>query len=90
MNADQKSLETVFSIAICCQSATNGNQKWFLTIFDLRSSIVCPLSAVMLSQCAATSHSPQSDMLVYFDPDQSLSPTHRWFHTDFHFDFLVT
>ena len=46
-NADQKSLETVFLIAICRQwcdkwpLATNGNRKTlFLMIFDLRSSII--------------------------------------------------
>ena len=43
MNADQKSLETVFSIAICRQSGDKWQSKTlFLTIFDLRS-ITCEL-----------------------------------------------
>ena len=52
-NADQKSIETVFSIAICRQSGDKWQSKTlFLTIFDLRSSIVftfliqCSLSGV--------------------------------------------
>ena len=41
MNADQKSLEAVFSIAICPQFGDKCQSKTlFLTIFDLRSSIV--------------------------------------------------
>ena len=41
MNADHKSLETVFSIAICCQSDDKRQSKiMFLTILDLCSSIV--------------------------------------------------
>ena len=41
MNADPKLLETVFSIAICRQSGHKQQSKiMFLTIFDLRSSIV--------------------------------------------------
>ena len=40
-NADQKSIETVFSIAICRQCGDKWQSKTlFLTIFDLRSSIV--------------------------------------------------
>ena len=40
-NADQKSLETVFSIAICRQLGDKWQSKsLFLTRFDLRSSIV--------------------------------------------------
>ena len=41
MNAVHKSLETVFSIAICHQSGDKRQSKTlFLTILDLRSSIV--------------------------------------------------
>ena len=41
MNAVHKSLETVFSIAICHQSGNKRQSKTlFLTILDLRSSIV--------------------------------------------------
>ena len=40
-NADHKSLETLFWIAICRQSGDKWQSKTrFLTIFDLRSSIV--------------------------------------------------
>ena len=40
-NADQKSLETAFSIAICRQLGDKWQSKTpFITIFDLRSSIV--------------------------------------------------
>ena len=40
-NADQKSIETVFSIAICCQCGDKWQSKTlFLLIFDQRSSIV--------------------------------------------------
>ena len=39
MNMDQKSLETVFSIAICRQLGNKWQSKTlFLAIFDLRSS----------------------------------------------------
>ena len=45
MNADQKSIETVFSIAICRQSGDEWQSKTlFLTIFDLHSSIVLTFS----------------------------------------------
>ena len=44
-NADQKSLETVFSIAICRRSCENWQwEPLFLTIYDLRSSIVVTFS----------------------------------------------
>ena len=44
-NADQKSLETVFSIAICRQSGDKWQSKTlFRTIFYLRSSIVLTLA----------------------------------------------
>ena len=44
-NAVQKSLETVFSVAICCQSGNKWQSKTlFLTIFDLRSSMVLTIS----------------------------------------------
>ena len=43
--ADQKSKETVFSIVICRQSGDKWQSKTlFLTIFDLRSSIVLTFS----------------------------------------------
>ena len=46
-NADQKSLETVFSIVICRQSGDKWQSKTlFLTIFDLRSAIVPTFSIV--------------------------------------------
>ena len=41
INADQKLLETMFSIAICRQS-----KNMFITIFDLRSSISLTFSIV--------------------------------------------
>ena len=52
MNVDHKSLEPVFSIVICRQL---GN-KWqsiiiFLTIFDLRSSIVKTISIAAYPVC---------------------------------------
>ena len=41
IGTDQKSLETVFSIANCRPTGDNGNRKLlFLTIFDLCSLIV--------------------------------------------------
>ena len=41
MNVNQKLLETVFSFAICPESVNKWQLKTlFLTIFDLRSSIV--------------------------------------------------
>ena len=41
MKADHKSLETVFSIAICCKLGHKRQSKiMFLTIIDLRSSKV--------------------------------------------------
>ena len=44
-NAEQKSTETVFSIAICRQSGDKWQSKTLLlTIFDLRSSIVLTFS----------------------------------------------
>ena len=44
-NADQKSIEAVFSIAICRQCGDKWQSKTlFLTIFDLRSSIVFAFS----------------------------------------------
>ena len=44
-NADQKSIETVFSIAFCRQCGDKWQSKTlFLTIFDLRSSIVVAFS----------------------------------------------
>ena len=44
-NADQKSIETVFSIAICRQCGDKWQSKTlFLSIFDLRSSIVLAFS----------------------------------------------
>ena len=44
-NADQKSIEAVFSIAICRQCGDKWQSKTlFLTIFDLRSSIVFTFS----------------------------------------------
>ena len=44
-NADKKSLETIFSIAICRQLGDKWQSKTlFLTIFDLRSSIVLTFS----------------------------------------------
>ena len=44
-NADQKSLETVFLIAVCRQSGDKWQSKTrFLTTFDQRSSIVLMFS----------------------------------------------
>ena len=44
-NADQKSMETVFSIAICRQSGDKWQSKTpFLVIVDQRSSIVFSLT----------------------------------------------
>ena len=44
-NVDHKSLETMFSIAICRQSDDKWQSKTlFLSIFDLRSSMVLTFS----------------------------------------------
>ena len=44
-NADQKSLETVFSIVICRQCGDKWQSKTlFVLIFDLRSSILSAFS----------------------------------------------
>ena len=54
MNADQKLLETEFFIAICRPTGNQWQSKTlFLSIFDLRSSIVesifdCRLSGVII------------------------------------------
>ena len=49
MNADKNSLETAFSIAICRQSGDTWQSKApFVSIFDLRSSIVLTLSGVIM------------------------------------------
>ena len=51
-NADQKSLETVFSISFCRQSGDKWQSKTlFLTIFDLLSSIVLTFSIAPLLLC---------------------------------------
>ena len=61
-NQKQKSLETVFSIAICRQSGDKWQSKsLFLMIFDLRSWIVfnifdCRLSGVLLQITAFSCH----------------------------------
>ena len=52
MNAVHKSLETVFSIAICCQSCDKQQSiTLFLTILDLRSSIVLTFSIATYLKC---------------------------------------
>ena len=52
MNAVHKSLETVFSIAICRQSGDKRQSKTlFLTILDLRSSIVLTFSIAAYHKC---------------------------------------
>ena len=52
MNADHKSLETVFSIAICRQSVDKQQlTNLFLTILDLRSSIVLTFSIAAYLKC---------------------------------------
>ena len=51
-NADQKPLETVFSIAICRQSGDKWQSKTlFLMIFDLHSSIVLTFLIVTYPLC---------------------------------------
>ena len=51
-NADQKSLETVFSIAICRPSGDKWqSKKLFLTVFDLRSLIVLAFSIAAYPVC---------------------------------------
>ena len=53
MTADQKSLETVFSIAICRQSGDKCQSKTlFLTIFDLHSWIVLTFSIAAYPVCS--------------------------------------
>ena len=53
-NVDQKSIETVFSIAICRPTGDKWQSKTlFITIFDVHSSIVdsvfdCRLSRVIM------------------------------------------
>ena len=52
MNAVHKSLETVFSIAICRQSGDKRQSKTlFLTILDLRPSIVLTFSIAAYLKC---------------------------------------
>ena len=54
MNAVNKSLETVFSIAICRQSGDKRQSKtlfYVLTILDLRSSIVLTFSIAAYLKC---------------------------------------
>ena len=57
MNVDKKSIETVFSIAICRLTGDNWQLKTlFLSIFDLRSSIVycvfnSRLPGVVMMEC---------------------------------------
>ena len=52
MNADHKSLEKGFSIAICRQSGNKRQSKTlFLTILDLRSSIVLTFSIATYLKC---------------------------------------
>ena len=52
MNAVHKSLETVFSIAICRQSGDKRQSKTlFLTILDLRSSIVLTFTIAAYLKC---------------------------------------
>ena len=52
MNAVHKSLETVFSIAICRQSGDKRQSKTLLlTILDLRSSIVLTFSIATYLKC---------------------------------------
>ena len=52
MNAVHKSLETVFSIAICRQSGDKRQSKTlFLTILDLRSSVVLMFSTAAYLKC---------------------------------------
>ena len=51
-NADQKSLESMFSIAICRHTGDKWQSKTlFLTIFDLRSSIVLMFSIAAHPVC---------------------------------------
>ena len=51
-NADQKSIETVFSIVICRQCGDKWQSKTlFLTIFDQRSSIVLAFSVAAYPVC---------------------------------------
>ena len=51
-NADQKSIETVFLIAICRQCGDKWQSKTlFLTGFDLRSSIVLAFSIAAYPVC---------------------------------------
>ena len=52
MNADQKSIETVFLIAICRQCGDKWQSKTlFQTIFDLRSSKVLAFSIAAYMAC---------------------------------------
>ena len=52
MNADHKSLEKVFSIAICRQSDNKRQSKTlFLTVLDLRSSIVITFYIAAYLKC---------------------------------------
>ena len=65
MNVVHKSLETVFSIAICRQSGDKRQSKTlFLTILDLRSSIVLTFSIAAYLKCLFIG-------LLNTQPDQS-------------------
>ena len=68
-NVDQKSIETVFLIAICCQWGDKWQLKTlFLLIFDLRSSIVLAFSiaayAVWLRSLSSSFASSSLDLTV--------------------------
>ena len=57
-NAGQKSIETVFSIAICRQCGVKWQSKtMFLTIFDLCPSIVLAVSIAAFADALSTGES---------------------------------
>ena len=74
-SVDQKSIETVYSTAICAPLATNGNRKHlFLLIFDRRSSIVdnifnCRLPGVVIAASYIWVYIEENSV----DPDQMAS-----------------
>ena len=70
-NADQKSIETVFSIAICRQWGVKWQSKTlFLLIFDLRSSIVLAFSIAAYPVCESKlEHKEQTKECWRLRPD---------------------
>ena len=67
MNADQKWIETVFLIAICRQCGDKWQLKTlFISIFDLRSSIVMAFSIAAYPVCIWARQSRWMDEIRFY------------------------